>query len=95
VIVKKIKDSGPSDKGQSPRAIGASCLCMSPCLQRTSIEPVTYRCPYQLCCGRPSLGSGFALRCSQRLSVPRAAFRRCLWRDSRTTVAAFPLVLAY
>ena len=34
-------------KGRSPRAIGASCLCMSPCLQRTSIEPVTYRCPYQ------------------------------------------------
>jgi len=45
--------------------------------------------------GRPGLGSGFALRCSQRLSVPRAAFRRCHWRDSRTTVAAFPLVLAY
>lgn len=45
--------------------------------------------------GRPSLGRGFALRCSQRLSRPRAAFRRCLWRDNRTTVAAFPLVLAY
>ena len=27
--------------------------------------------------GRPSLGSGFALRCSQRLSGPRAASRRC------------------
>ena len=41
-------DSGPFPlKGRSPRAIGASCLCMSPCLQRTSIEPVTYRCPYQ------------------------------------------------
>ena len=45
--------------------------------------------------GRPSLGMGFALRCSQRLSLPGAAFRRCRWRDNRTTVAPFPLVLAY
>ena len=45
--------------------------------------------------GRPSLGSGFALRCSQRLSGPRAASRRCPWRDNRATVAASILVLAY
>ena len=45
--------------------------------------------------GRPSLGSGFALRCSQRLSGPRAASRRCPWRGNRTTVAASILVLAY
>ena len=45
--------------------------------------------------GRPRLGSGFALRCSQRLSGPRAASRRCPWRDNRATVAASILVLAY
>ncbi len=82
-------------KGQSPRAIGASWLCSSRCLHRTSIEPLAWRCPYSIKDGRPSLGRGFALRCSQRLSRPRAAFRRCHWRDNRTTVAAFPLVLAY
>jgi hypothetical protein len=82
-------------KGQSPRAIGASWLCSSRCLHRTSIEPLAWWCPYSIKDGRPSLGRGFALRCSQRLSRPRAAFRRCHWRDNRTTVAAFPLVLAY
>lgn len=35
-------------EGRSPRAIGATCLCLLPGLQRSSIERVTCPCPYPL-----------------------------------------------
>ena len=38
----------PQKKDRSPRAIGASRLCSSRCLRRTSIERVAYPCPYPL-----------------------------------------------
>ena len=44
---------------------------------------------------RTNPGAGFALRCSQRLSVPRAAARPWDWRPNRCTVASSPPVLAY
>ena len=43
----------------------------------------------------PHLGAGFALRCLQRLSLPDAATRRCVWRRNRCTVGPSGPVLSY
>jgi hypothetical protein len=41
------------------------------------------------------LGTGFPLRCFQRLSLPDIANRRCHWRDSRDTSGPSNPVLSY
>jgi hypothetical protein len=41
------------------------------------------------------LGTGFTLRCFQRLSLPDAATRLCRWRDNRFTGGPSTPVLSY
>jgi len=41
------------------------------------------------------LGTGFALRCFQRLSFPDIATLRCPWQDSSHTSGQFTPVLSY
>ena len=45
--------------------------------------------------GRPHLGTGFPLRCFQRLSLPHIATLLCRWRDNRITRGASIPVLSY
>ena len=44
---------------------------------------------------RPGLEEGFPLRCSQRLSRPNVATRRCGWRHNRSTRGSSTPVLSY
>lgn len=81
---------------QASRAIGAPRLCTSRCLRLASINRVYFPGPFmEHVQRRTDPGAGFALRCSQRLSVPRAAARPWDWRPNRCTVASSPPVLAY
>lgn len=81
---------------QASRAIGAPRLCTSRCLRLASIHRVYFPGPFmEHVQRRTDPGAGFALRCSQRLSVPRAAARPWDWRPNRCTVASSPPVLAY
>ena len=81
---------------QASRAIGAPRLCTSRCLRLASIYRVYFPGPFmEHVQRRTDPGAGFALRCSQRLSVPRAAARPWDWRPNRCTVASSPPVLAY
>ena len=81
---------------QASRAIGAPRLCTSRCLRLASINRVYFPGPFMdIVQRRTDPGAGFALRCSQRLSVPRAAARPWDWRPNRCTVASSPPVLAY
>ena len=81
---------------QASRAIGAPRLCTSRCLRLASIHRVYFPGPFMdIVQRRTDPGAGFALRCFQRLSVPRAAARPWDWRPNRCTVASSPPVLAY
>ena len=76
---------------QASRAIGAPRLCTSRCLRLASINRVYFPGPFmEHVQRRTDPGAGFALRCSQRLSVPRAAARPWDWRPNRCTVASSP-----
>ena len=59
-----------------------------------------YPCPinvvvYNVPSGRPHLGRSLALRCFQRLSLPRMAALLCLGQDNRNTSGASIPVLSY
>ena len=45
--------------------------------------------------GRPHLGTGFPLRCLQRLSLPNVANQPCPWRDNWHTRGSSVPVLSY
>ena len=75
----------------SSRAISAARLRASLRFHLRPIDAVVYRGPLRT----PHLGAGFALRCLQRLSLPDAATRRCVWRRNRCTVGPSGPVLSY
>jgi hypothetical protein len=45
--------------------------------------------------GRSNLGTGFALRCFQRLSQPDLATQQCPWRNNWHTIGLSLSVLSY
>ena len=89
----------PAADGRAPRraprasfrAISAARLSASLRSHLRPIDAVVYRGPQRT----PHLGAGFALRCLQRLSLPDAATRRCVWRRNRCTVGPSGPVLSY
>ena len=57
------------------RTISIRKLNTLPHLHIGPINPVVYRDPYKLAFGKSYLGTGLALRCFQRLSLPSIATR--------------------
>ncbi len=66
-------EDNESDEKQADRMISTGELHMLPHLYPQPINVVVYHDPS----GKTILGSGLALRCFQRLSVPYLATRRC------------------
>src|SRR3954471_9419309 len=86
------KQENPS----SPRRISTGLLIALLRLHSRPIDLVVYQASYSLKGdGRAHLEAGFALRCFQRLSVPRVANQRCPWQDNWYTRGAFIPVLSY
>jgi hypothetical protein len=63
----------------------------TPCLSTSSSSRGLTRLLYEIL----HLGTGFMLRCFQRLSLPDAATRLCRWRDNRSTGGPSIPVLSY
>ena len=61
------------------------------CFQIRPINPIIYRGPQK----KPNLGTGFPLRCFQRLSLPYVANQRCSWRNNWHTRGTSVPVLSY
>ena len=75
--------------GQASRQISTARLNASLRLHLQPINVLVSDVPSgSLCCGRSSLGVGFALRCFQRLSSPHVATQRCPWQDNWYTRGA-------
>lgn len=80
----------------SPRPISTGKLSTLLCVHFRPIYVVVFHGPYpHVWGGRSHLGTGFALRCFQRLSFPQVASQRCPWRDNWYTRAASIPVLSY
>jgi hypothetical protein len=80
----------------SPRPVSASHLNLLPGVQFWSINPMVCGGPYPINVGeKPGLGTGFPLRCFQRLSFPNVANQRCPWRDNWHTRGSSVPVLSY
>jgi hypothetical protein len=80
----------------SPRPISTGQLHPSQGFHLRPINPVIYWEPYPLeGGGRPHLGTGFPLRCLQRLSLPNIANQPCPWRDNWHTRGSSVPVLSY
>ena len=65
-------------KGQADRLISTGKLNA---LLRLHIPPI-YLVVFEVPIGTTHLGTGFTLRCLQRLSVPDIATQHCPWRDN-------------
>ena len=80
----------------SPRPISTSHLHTLLCFQFWPINPMVCGGPYPLEGGeKPHLGTGFPLRCFQRLSLPNVANQQCPWRDNWHTRGSSVPVLSY
>ncbi len=80
----------------SPRPISTGQLHPSQGFHLRPINPVISWEPYPLKGGgRPHLGTGFPLRCLQRLSLPNIANQPCPWRDNWHTRGSSVPVLSY
>jgi len=79
-----------------PRPISTSHLHTLLRFQFWPINPVICRGPYPLNGGeKPHLGTGFPLRCFQRLSLPNVANQPCSWRNNWHTRGSSVPVLSY
>src|SRR5437879_10457931 len=86
----------PIGRDQATRAISKARLKRLRALHLPPINVVVFHGPSGVLRPRSvDLGTGFPLRCFQRLSLPDIANRRCHWRDSRDTSARSRPVLAY
>ncbi len=87
---------GATGRDQATRAISTARLKRLRALHLPPINVVVCHGPSGV--SRPRsvhLGTGFPLRCFQRLSLPDIANRRCHWRDSRDTSGQSDPVLSY
>src|SRR3989475_7226656 len=93
-----MKESGTIATGrdQAARAISTARLKRLRALHLPPINVVVFHGPSGVLRPRSvDLGTGFPLRCFQRLSLPDIANRRCHWRDSRDTSGRSNPVLSY
>ena len=80
----------------SPRPISTSHLNTLLCLQFWPINPMVCGGPYPRKGGeKPHLGTGFPLRCFQRLSLPNVANQQCSWRNNWHARGSSVPVLSY
>src|SRR5205085_11288458 len=80
----------------SPRPISTGRLNTLRCVHLRPINVVIWpRALPGWPCGRSHLGTSFALRCFQRLSLPQVANQPCPWQDNWHTRAASVPVLSY
>ena len=80
----------------SPRPISTSHLHRLLGFQFWPINPMVCGGPYPLEGGeKPHLGTGFPLRCFQRLSLPNVANQRCSWWNNWHTRGSSVPVLSY
>lgn len=79
------------NRGRVFRVISTARLNASPRSHLRPIDVVFFDDPRRI----SHHGEGFALRCVQRLSSPRAATRRYDWRHNRYTGGASNTVLSY
>jgi hypothetical protein len=72
-----------TSKFPSPRPISTGQLNALPHVHFRPINVVVWPRALPGCpCGRSHLGTGFALRCFQRLSHPKVANQQCPWQDN-------------
>jgi hypothetical protein len=89
-------DAGIQVLWVSPRPISTSQLGNTLlCVHFWPINPVVFRGPYPTRGGRSHLGTGFPLRCLQRLSLPNVANQPCSWRNNWHTRGSSVPVLSY
>jgi hypothetical protein len=95
IWVAQASDAGMR-RDQASRAISTARLKRSRVLHLPPINVVVSHGPSGTLRSRSAhLGTGFPLRCFQRLSLPDIANRRCHWRDSRDTSGPSDPVLSY
>ena len=86
----------PKTRDQASRAISTARLNDLRRLHLPPINVVVSHGPSGVLRPRSiHLGTGFPLRCFQRLSLPDFANRRCHWRDNRDTSGLSNPVLSY
>ena len=81
---------------QATRLVSTGPLHLSPSFHIRPINPLISWQPYpHTGGGRPHLGTGFPLRCFQRLSLPNVANQPCPWQDNWHTRGPSVPVLSY
>jgi hypothetical protein len=85
------QEAGRGGGGQADRLVSTGWLSASRRLHLRPIDVVVFDVPQGSFC----FGTGFALRCFQRLSEPVVATRPCPWRDNRNTSGPSPKILSY
>src|SRR5690606_28018114 len=91
-----MRSRGIVGRDQAARAISTARLKRLHALHLPPINVVVYHGPSGVLRPRSDdLGTGFPLRCFQRLSLPDIANRPCHWRDSRDTSGPSDPVLSY
>ena len=82
--------------GQATRLVSTGPLHLLPSFHIRPINPLISWQPYPPTGGgRPHLGTGFPLRCFQRLSLPNVANQPCPWQDNWHTRGPSVPVLSY